>query len=356
MTTEPAANSVEAYQRAKRQRRQRRWYWLGGGVVVAFGLLVAAWRVMIWMPGQSYRGDLPRASETALRIEARLRADVDQLSVTIGERNLDHYPQLQAARQFMREQLEATGLPVTEQTYNCRGMEVANLEVELPGASSPDEIVLIGAHYDSARGTPGANDNASGSAALLALARHFATAAPERTLRLVAFTNEEPPYFRKGDMGSLVYARRCRQREENLVAVLSLETMGYYRDQPGTQVYPEPLGALYPSEGNFLGVIGDVGSRRLVRQVVESFRRQVDFPCEGGAVPSLLQGVGWSDHWSFWQEGYAGVMITDTAPFRYPYYHRAEDTPDKIDFERLAWVVEGLIKVITEFASDRTQE
>lgn len=348
MSAEQPAPTVETYLLAKRSRRRRLWYRLGGIGVFLVLLLIGCWRLMIWMPGQSYRGPLPAATAATQAIERQLRKDIDRLAVEIGERNLNHYPQLQSARQFILEEFAATGLATNEQIYESRGMEVANIEVELTGTTKPTEIILIGAHYDSARGTPGANDNASGSAALLALARHFSTISPGRTLRFVAFTNEEPPYFQKADMGSLRYATRCRERNENLVAVLSLETMGYYRDEPGTQVYPEPLGALYPSEGNFLGIIGNVGSRRLVRKVVESFRRQVTFPCEGGAVPAALEGVGWSDHWSFWQEGYEAVMVTDTAPFRYPYYHEPEDTPDKIDFERFASVVEGLVHVIDE--------
>jgi Zn-dependent M28 family amino/carboxypeptidase len=352
MNKQLPANSVEAYRLAKQQRRRRKWYWMGGATLFLALVSLASWRLMIWMPGQSFHGELPPPTDLTLHTDQQLRDCVNHLSATIGERNLGHYRQLQAARAYMRAQLSETGLPVAEQVFDSRGMEVANIEAELQGKSNPEEIILIGAHYDSAQGTPGANDNASGSAALLALARYFAKSSPDRSIRFVAFTNEEPPYFQKADMGSLLYARRCRKRNENLIAVLSLETMGYYRDEPGTQVYPEPLGALYPSEGNFLGVIGNVGSRGLVRRVVESFRRQVPFPCEGGAVPSVMRGVGWSDHWSFWQEGYQAVMITDTAPFRYPYYHRKEDTIDKIDFQRLARVVDGLAKVIAELSAE----
>jgi hypothetical protein len=140
----------------------------------------------------------------------------------------------------------------------------------------------------------------------------------------------------------MVYARRCRQRNENLVAVLSLETIGYYTNEPNSQQYPQPFAAFYPSVGNFIGVVGDVGSRRLVHRVVESFRQHAQFPSEAGAIPRGVSGVGWSDHWSFWQEGYQAVMITDTAPFRYPYYHDPRDTPDKIRFDDMARVVDGL--------------
>jgi hypothetical protein len=151
-------------------------------------------------------------------------------------------------------------------------------------------------------------------------------------------------------MGSRLYARRCRERGENVAAMLSLETIGYYDDSPGSQQYPPPVGLFYPSEGNFIGVVGNVRSRGLVRRIVGAFRRHERFPCEGGALPAAVPGVGFSDHWSFWKEGYPAVMVTDTAMFRYPHYHSPHDTIDKIDFQRLARVVRGLDKVIDVLA------
>lgn len=335
---------------AKPKKSWRRWLvWLAAILSLIVLSITAAWFVMLRMPGERFTGPLPTATEREEQLAAELKTTVVHLATTIGERNLNFYSQLERARQYVRDEFTAAGLQPQEQKFQVSGVACYNIDAELKGTKTPVEIVLIGAHYDSARGTPGANDNASGVAVLLALARHFGKTSPGRTIRFVAFTNEEPPYFQKGNMGSLHYARRCRQRNENLVAMLSLETMGYYRDEPNTQHYPDPLGYAYPSEGNFIGVIGNVGSRKLVRRVVESFRRQTEFPCEGGAVPGDMKGVGWSDHWSFWQEDYSGVMITDTAPFRYPYYHTPEDTPDRIDYERLARVTAGLQKVIAEF-------
>lgn len=313
----------------------------------------AGWKTMIEMPGQSYQGPLEPLPAAELSLRDELRKDVEHLAVTIGERNLEHYDKLCDAAKFIESQFLKAGYEVDRQSYQARERECVNLEVELPGSKSPDEIIVIGAHYDSAVGAPGANDNASGTAAMLALARRFAKSQPERTLRFVAFTNEEPPYFQQREMGSWVYADQCSQRQENLVCVLSLETMGYYTDKPDSQQYPPPFGAVYPSVGNFIAVIGDVGSRKLVRDVVESFRRHAEFPSEGGAVPRAVPGAGWSDHWSFWQAGYPAVMITDTAPFRYPYYHQAEDTPDKLDFDRMARVVAAVEAIVREFAGER---
>jgi Zn-dependent M28 family amino/carboxypeptidase len=228
---------------------------------------------------------------------------------------------------------------------------VHNIEAEIVGGARPGEIVIVGAHYDSVVGSPGANDNASGTAAVLALAKRFAGRKCGRTLRFILFTCEEPPYFQSPSMGSAVYARRCRERNENLTAVISLETIGYFTSEPQTQQYPQPFGLFYPSEGDFIAVIGNVGSRKLVREVIESFRRHAEFPSEGGAVPGEITGVGWSDHWSFWQEGYEAVMITDTAPFRYPHYHTADDTPDKLNYDHMARIVDALEPVIDDLVN-----
>jgi Zn-dependent M28 family amino/carboxypeptidase len=199
-------------------------------------------------------------------------------------------------------------------------------------------------------GAPGANDNGTGVAAMLALARRFSGQKPRRTLRFVAFANEEPPHFQTAEMGSVVYAQRSRERSENVVAMLSLETLGYYDDAQGSQVYPPPIGLFYPSTGNFVGFVSNVSSRKLLRDVVGDFRSHTRFPSEGAALPAVIPGVGWSDHWAFWQAGYPALMVTDTAPFRYPHYHTGADTPDKIDYERLARVVAGLERSIRRLA------
>jgi Zn-dependent M28 family amino/carboxypeptidase len=186
---------------------------------------------------------------------------------------------------------------------------------------------------------------------VLALAKSPALQKPERTLRFVAFVNEEPPFFQTEGMGSTVYAKRCRDRGEKVVAMLSLETIGYYSDDEGSQKYPFPLGLFYPSRGNFIAFVGNTSNARLVRRCIKTFRAKVRFPSEGGAVPGSLPGIGWSDHWSFWEAGYPAIEITDTAPFRYPHYHEETDTPDKLDYERMARVVNGLEEVILDLAN-----
>jgi Zn-dependent M28 family amino/carboxypeptidase len=326
----------------------RFWIGAGGLALVAAG----AWWAMIRMPGASHRGPLSPLTGEERALVAPLRRDVEMLAGRIGERNLEHPEALAAAARFLRESVEAAGYPVTRDTYAVGGRPSENVAAERPGRDRPGEIVIVGAHYDSVIGSPGANDNATGAAAMLALARAFASRAPSRTVRFVGFANEEPPRFQTEAMGSWVYARRRRAAGEEIVAMLSLETLGYYADAPGSQRYPPPVGLFYPSTGNFVGFVGNVASRHLVREAIAAFRAAARFPSEGGALPGVLPGIGWSDHWAFWQEGYPAIMVTDTAPFRYPYYHTREDTPDKVDFERLARVVAGLTRVVAHLAGD----
>jgi len=304
------------------------------------------------MPGKNISKTAPLSpDEVTLREE--LRADVQKLAGEIGERNMRHYPQLNAAADFIENSFSLAGLHPRRDSYELHGLACHNIEAEIPGTRP--EIILIGAHYDSVFGSPGANDNGSGVAAMLALARRFANRQPERrltqtpyrTLRFVAFVNEEPPYFLSGEMGSLVYARRCKERGEKISAMISLETIGYFSDAPNSQIYPSrALGAFYPKVGNFIGFVSNVHSRTLLRRAIALFREHAKIPSEGAALPWFIPGVSWSDQWSFWKNGYPGIMVTDTAPFRYPYYHSADDTPDKLDYDRFALVVSGMKKVI----------
>jgi Zn-dependent M28 family amino/carboxypeptidase len=308
---------------------------------------------MIRMPGTSFQGTLPPLTAEQREAVEALRADVEQLAGRIGERNHRHRAALRMAAEHVERRMASTGLGPRRQSTGASGHDFDNLELEVAGAERPHEIVVVGAHYDSVLGSPGANDNGTGVAALLWLAARFADRRLPRTLRFVAFVNEEPPHFQTDAMGSLVYARRCQQRGENVVAMLSLETLGCYSDAPGSQAYPPPLGAFYPSEGNFVAFVANRGSRELVRQVIEEFRKSASFPSEGASLPAWVPGVGWSDQWAFWQAGYPGVMVTDTAPFRYPHYHSHRDTPDQVDYERLARVVTGLSAVVQALASAR---
>jgi Zn-dependent M28 family amino/carboxypeptidase len=311
-----------------------------GGVIIAVGF----W--MIGMPGRSYRGPLPPLTEAQKALRDALRRDVTRLAGEIGDRNVWKHDRLDQAAEFIESSLSAAGYRVKRQTFEADRKSFHNIEAEIRGSTRPEEIVIIGAHYDTSPGTPGANDNGSGVAALLALARSSTGSHPARTLRFVAFANEEPPYFQTPRMGSYVYAKRCRERDERIVGMISLETIGYYRDDPGSQRYPSPFDLLYPSTGNFIAFVGNLSSRSLVRRSIGAFRHSVQFPSEGGALPEAIPAVDLSDQWAFHQFGYPAFMLTDTAFFRYPWYHLPEDTPEKLDYDRMTRVVEGMQGVI----------
>ncbi len=310
------------------------------GVPVALLLLIA---VVLWLRRGRLGGEWNPSANPSLASE--LRRDVEALCA-IGPRNTFEPENLAAAADYIEKAF--AGYEVERQRYASEDVMVENLIVEIRGTSKPDEIVVIGAHYDSVDGTPGADDNASGVAGMLALARRFAKAKPARTLRFIAWVNEEPPHFQTSTMGSYVYARRCHQRKERIVGALSLEMLGYYDDRRGSQQYPPPLAALYPDTANFIGFAGNLGSRALVNRCVKAFRAGSSFPAQSAVLPELIPQVGWSDQWSFWQFGWPALMVTDTALFRNPHYHTPSDLPQTLDYERMAAVVEGLANVVCD--------
>lgn len=277
---------------------------------------------------------------------------VATLAQDIGERNVQRPRALAAAADYIARQWRAQGYEVIPQFYTTHGVKSANLEVTRRGKSRPDEIILVGAHYDSVAGSPGANDNASGVAAMLEISRLFAATEPARSVRFVAFVNEEPPFFFWREMGSMVYARAARQRGDDIRLMISLETIGYYRDEPGSQRYPPFFGRFYPDRGNFIAFVSNFRSRSQMLRTVAAFRAHSDFPIEHAATFEWVPGVNWSDHLSFWRQGYPALMATDTAPYRYPHYHRPSDTPDKLDYPRLARLTEGLYRALAAVATE----
>ena len=316
------------------------------------------------MPGKSFSGELPPLTEEEIEISRRLRVHVGVLGGEIGERNIWTPEALKAAAEYVEHSLSELGYASERQeyelsvsTFNAPATEtgltrVANIDATRRGTIKDDEIIVVGAHYDSVRGSPGANDNATGVAAMLEIARILKNERPARPIRYVAFVNEEPPFFQSDLMGSVVYAKRCRQRHERIVAMVTPETIGCYFDEKGSQKYPALLGMFYPKVGNFIAFVGESSATSLVERCVECFRRHTKFPSEGGAAPASIEGVGWSDHWAFARQGYPALMITDTAPFRYPHYHTADDTPDKVDYDRTARVVAGIARVVRELAEN----
>ncbi len=322
---------------------------------------------MVSMPGKSYSGVLPELSGPEKEISSRLRSHVEFLALKVGQRNFLYPAGLRESADYIEAKFSEYGYKPERISFKADASLTSSYKdapkddnfsyetivAEIKGVKHPDEIIVIGAHYDSAPldRCRAANDNASGVAAVLELARRFSGSASGRTLRFAAFPNEEPPFFQTSSMGSYVYAEQCKKRKENIVGMFSLETIGYYSDKPGSQNYPYPLNMFYPDKGDFIGFVGNVSSRSLVRKSVGIFRGKVKFPCEGAAIYADIPGVGWSDHWAFWKMGYPALMVTDTAPFRYPFYHSVSDNPDKLDFDRMARVVKGLETVFQEMAN-----
>lgn len=285
------------------------------------------------------------------QIADRLRRHVYTLADDIGERNVFHPAALHAAEAYITRTWEEQGYRVYVQEYSVRGIRSANLEVTRHGISRPDEIILIGAHYDTVAGSPGANDNGSGVASLLEIARLLSAAEPERTIRLVAFVNEEEPFFITRQQGSMYYAKRARRRGDDIRLMISLETMGYYSSEPNSQHYPPLFRYFYPDRGDFIAFVSNFRSRRLKNKLARAFREATDFPLHHVATSGLIPGVAWSDHLSFWLRGYRALMVTDTAFYRYPYYHGPDDTPEKLDYRKLALVTEGLFQAVLQLAN-----
>lgn len=308
-------------------------------------------------PPSSAPGSHGQASGTdgVSPLAERLRAHVLRLAGEIGERNVWRPQALHAAAGYIRDQWQRQGHTVTAQGYTAYEVHSENLEITLGGTPQPSQIIVVGAHYDSVRGSPGANDNASGVAALLEIGRMLKDAGLRRTLRLVAFVNEEPPFFFWGEMGSGVYARAARKRGDDIRLMIALEMLGAYSDAPGSQRYPLFLGWFYPDRANFIAFVSNVESRHALKRTVAAFRSVSAFPAESLAAPAIVPGVSWSDQLSFWREGYPAIMVTDTAFNRYPHYHTRQDTPEKIDYARMAQVVEGLAKTIVLLANDEEE-
>jgi hypothetical protein len=283
-------------------------------------------------------------------LEERLRTHVLRLARDIGERNVFRPIALQAAASYLEGEWREQGYAVETLAYEVSGIRCANLEVTRRGGVRKGEILLIGAHYDSVMGSPGANDNASGIAALLEISRMFTGIDPAMTIRFVAFVNEEPPFFRSMQQGSMVYAAAVRRREDDIRLMASLETIGWYSDEPGSQSYPPLFGLLYPASANFLGIVSDFRSRPAMQQLATAFRAHSEFPLETVATFRFIPGVSWSDHRSFWRQDYRAVMITDTAFYRYRHYHANTDTPDKLNYPALAEVTHGLTSAFAALA------
>jgi Zn-dependent M28 family amino/carboxypeptidase len=305
---------------------------------------------MIGAPGKSHHGALPLLTQVEVELAANLKQHIAMIAAR--EHNLVEFAELEKVARYIEATITSFGYTVGRQEFLVEGKPVRNIDAVIEprvGAVDP-EVIVVGAHYDSVRGCPGANDNASGSAAVIELARLLRDldGKTDKRIRCVLFVNEEPPYYRTEAMGSLQYARALAERRERVVGMYSLETIGFYSSKPGSQRFPFPFGLLLPHRADWVAFIGLPGSRPLLQRTLRSFRRHTLFPSVGGVAPDSIPGMGWSDHWAFAQHGFQALMVTDTAPFRYVHYHEPSDTPDKVDTESVARLVKGIERVIRD--------
>lgn len=279
-----------------------------------------------------------------------LRQIVTVLSHEIGIRTYRDTDRLGKAAEYISEQFASMGYQASRQSFLYQGNTYDNLIAELRGLASPEKVLIIGAHYDTVRTTPGADDNASGVAGLLGLARALSGIGLSKTVRFVAFALEEPPVYRTRNMGSYHYARSLHEKKEQVEGMICLEMIGFFCDRAGSQHYPIPLFKLkYPSQGNFISMVGNIKSRTFTRDIADGFRREVDLPVVTLNAPPIVLGIDFSDHWSFGKFGYKALMVTDTAFYRNPHYHAPTDLPETLDYDRMAKVVAGLEAAVKEW-------
>lgn len=288
-------------------------------------------------------------------VQSNLIATVRYLAVDVGERSYLQVGKLNIAADHIEERMRSYGCTVRRQHFRYRGNVYSNIIAEVRGTKDTrDGILVIGAHYDTVIGTPGADDNASGVAGLLELARLTSLNPLQRTVRFAAFSLEEPPAFTTRNMGSYVYAQSIHDEGIKICGMISLEMLGYYCDREGCQFYPAPLFRwFYPDKGNFIAFVGNTSSRPFTRAVKNSFAGMSPLPVESLNTISLIPGVNFSDHRSFWIFGFPAFMITDTAFYRNPNYHGNGDTPETLDYEKMAELVTGLYKALADLETRR---
>ncbi len=291
--------------------------------------------------------------KTLSPLAARLRGHVVMLSETIGERDAFTPKKQNAARDYVKAQLAAAGYKPKLLPYGSlwlpsiqNGTSFYNVEAVLPVSPAGGPAWIVGAHYDSAPGTPGADDNASAVAVLIEAARLLKLRHPAREIRFVAFGTEEPPSFGTRNMGSAQYAHWARDNGLNVHGMISLETLGYFNPRPGSQFYPPFMHLLYPSHGDYISVAGDIKSRALLGRFARDWRSHSSFPLYKAILPGVFSGLALSDQLNFWDLGFPALILTDTAFYRNPNYHEHTDTPDTLDYEKMARVAEALVQVL----------
>lgn len=297
------------------------------------------------------KGEAGESSLNQMDIENNLKNTVKILSEEIGSRSYMEIDALNKTAEYITEELGAYGYTVSSQIYEAGGETYRNIFTEIKGKKIPEKILIIGAHYDTVTGTPGADDNASGVAGLLELARLLQKSSFNKTVQFVAFTLEEPPFFRTKNMGSYKYAEKLHKEDAEIEGMVCLESIGYFINNKGGQNYPLPFFRwFYPEKGNFISLVSDLQSKDFLTRVKGAFKKNSVLPVESISAFSIIPGIDFSDHRSFWKFGYKALMVTDTAFYRNANYHGMGDTPDTLDFKSMADVVLGLKAAMEELA------
>ncbi len=279
-----------------------------------------------------------------------LRQVVARLAREIGVRTFQDLERLEETATYISDQFTSFGFQVERQPFVFDGNTYHNIIAELKGGASQETLLIVGAHYDSVRTTPGADDNASGVAGLLGLARELANARMERTIRFVAFALEEWPVYRSSNMASYHYAKSLTEKNARVEGMICLEMIGFFCDREGCQHYPFPfMGLKFPKTGHYIAMVGNMRSKAFTERIARSFKKATDLPLITLNAPAIMIGIDFSDHWSFGKFGYQALMVTDTAFYRNPHYHAPTDLPETLDFERMAKVVEGLVAALREW-------
>lgn len=294
--------------------------------------------------------------------EQNLKAHVEILTKTIGERSVSRLWNIEKAAEYIEAFYQGINIDSKRESYLYRKKTVSNIVADIVFSNRDSKVFLVGAHYDSLKGSVGADDNASAVAVQLEVARVLArlktTETLDLTVRFVSFALEEPPVYLTRFMGSRVYARKAKKEKERIDGMICLEMVGYTCQEPGCQGYPFPLMFLdYPKTGNYIGIVGNYRSRKFTNSLFQSFEKNEALPVVKLTVPwsgYLIPTVRLSDHASFWDQGYKAVMITDTAFYRNPHYHRASDTMGKLDFSFMTQLVHSLVLFFLSQGNGRT--
>jgi len=320
-------------------------------LLLLYGVIAFVY-MCISMPGDSTSYSLSSLTEFQIALSTRLKKHVWHIADEIGERHYGKMEAYNSTADYITSTFKQNKLVPYEDEFG-EALQYQNIVAEHYGSSLVDEIIVVGAHYDSVWMSAGADDNASGVAVMLEIARMLKKKQLKRTVRFIAFANEESPGFLTDNMGSLWHAKRADERDDNIISMISLEMLGYYSDEANSQNYPPPFSWFYPHKANFVAFVSDFNSRSFLRKSIEYFRESKQFPSEGLTVPVVLvRNVQRSDHAAFWKYNIPAFMVTDTGAYRNTAYHNARDIADRLDYDSMARLTTALVAMIEQLANE----